>query len=123
MAGQQGNSVVVHHQSEWRGPLPSPDQLRRFDDVVPGAAERIIRMAEQEGEHTREVEMRITRATLATQRVGQVMAFAIAIMAMIIAYCLAMADHGAVASVLVGGTLAAIVGAFLGARRGRKAKS
>jgi len=30
-----------------RGPLPSPEQLKQYEDVVPGAADRIIKLAEQ----------------------------------------------------------------------------
>lgn len=35
---------------EWQGPVPSPDQLAKFEQVLPGAAERIFRMAEKEQE-------------------------------------------------------------------------
>ena len=41
-------SVSIQHIS---GPLPSPDALAKYDQVVPGAAERIIKMAEQEAKH------------------------------------------------------------------------
>jgi uncharacterized membrane protein len=35
-------TTLVRHQ----GPLPPPAILKQYDDVVPGAAERIITMAE-----------------------------------------------------------------------------
>lgn len=44
--------------SQWTGPLPSPDALERFNQVVEGGAERIVRMAEQEGKHRRRLENR-----------------------------------------------------------------
>lgn len=44
--------------SQWIGPLPSPDALERFNQVIPGGAERIFQMAEEEGKHRRKMEGR-----------------------------------------------------------------
>ena len=41
--------------SSFSGPLPPPELLKQYDEVVPGAAERIISMAE--AEQARETEM------------------------------------------------------------------
>lgn len=35
-----------HHQ--YSGPLPKPEDLAKYEQVIPGAAERIIKMAERE---------------------------------------------------------------------------
>lgn len=37
---------AVSHQ--FSGPLPPPDDLAKYDQIVPGAAERILQMAEKE---------------------------------------------------------------------------
>lgn len=39
---------MVQHHSMRSGPLPDAEELERYNQVVPGAAERIIRMAEKE---------------------------------------------------------------------------
>ncbi|MFK0732972.1 MAG: DUF2335 domain-containing protein, partial [Gloeotrichia echinulata HAB0833] len=39
-------AVLVHH--EYSGILPHPEEFKAFDEVVPGAAERILAMAEQQ---------------------------------------------------------------------------
>jgi uncharacterized membrane protein len=44
-------SRQVTHIEQYCGPLPSPDLLREFDSVVPGCAERIIKMAEDQSTH------------------------------------------------------------------------
>jgi uncharacterized membrane protein len=36
---------------QWTGPLPPPAALEQFERVIPGGAERILRMAEQEQAH------------------------------------------------------------------------
>ncbi|MBI1812728.1 DUF2335 domain-containing protein [Candidatus Peregrinibacteria bacterium] len=41
--------VIVQHEQtvSYSGPLPHPGDLERFERILPGAAERIMRMAEQ----------------------------------------------------------------------------
>lgn len=67
------------------GPLPSPDLLRGYDQVSPGGAERIIKMAEDEGNHRRrmeekslDAEIESMRRSYSEARWGQMFAFAIA---------------------------------------------
>jgi len=101
------------HQHSWRGPLPAPEDLAKFNEVAPGAAERIIKMAEQEGQHAREMEAWAIKGMVRLQNVGQACAFVVSVFSISSAYFLAMADHEFVASILVGTTLVALVTAFL----------
>jgi len=43
----------------YRGPLPPPEMLRAYDEIVPGAAERILTQFERQSEHRREIERKI----------------------------------------------------------------
>jgi uncharacterized membrane protein len=40
------------------GPIPPPDLLQAYEDAVPGLADRLVAMAEKEGDHRRALEMR-----------------------------------------------------------------
>ena len=115
---QQGTlrQIAVQQQS-WHGPLPSPEQLARFNQVLPGCAERIVRMAEQEGEHSREVQMRAVKGTVRGQYIGQFSALAVAAGCLVASYNLAMSGHDAVAGILGGGTLTTVVLAFLNRKK------
>lgn len=44
---------VVHEvvATSFRGPMPPPDMLRGYEDIVPGSAKQIIGMAMREQEH------------------------------------------------------------------------
>lgn len=44
--------VIEHYQ----GPLPHPEHLRRFEEISPGAAARLIGMAEREQSHRHSME-------------------------------------------------------------------
>ncbi|MGL5123851.1 MAG: DUF2335 domain-containing protein [Fusobacteriaceae bacterium] len=55
----QNNSnkkVSIHHQEAYTGPIPHPDLFEKFDKVLPGAAERILKMAELEQENRHKTE-------------------------------------------------------------------
>lgn len=58
---------VSHHQ----GPLPAPEDLQRYNELLPGAAERIIKMAEAEQQHRHEQERRAIASELAVREVLQ----------------------------------------------------
>jgi uncharacterized membrane protein len=42
---------ITLQAQQWTGPLPPPAALEQFERVIPGGAERILRMAEQEQAH------------------------------------------------------------------------
>lgn len=49
-------SKSVSIEAAFSGPLPHPAILRGYEDACPGAADRIIAMAERQGEHRRSME-------------------------------------------------------------------
>nr|WP_255492142.1 DUF2335 domain-containing protein [Cetobacterium sp. 2A] len=51
--------MKVVHQEAYQGPLPHPDLLKKFEDITPGAAERILLMAEKEQQHRHQLENEI----------------------------------------------------------------
>lgn len=42
-------------EESWAGPLPSPEDFKMYEDTLPGAAERILCMAESQQQFQREV--------------------------------------------------------------------
>ena len=77
---QQGNNeqVVVQHGTFYAGPLPSPALLKQFDDVVPGAAERIIKMAEEQEKHRQQLESLVIKNDTLKSLLGTIFGFIIA---------------------------------------------
>jgi hypothetical protein len=41
-------SIISAH---WSGPLPPPSELEKIDQIIPGGADRLLRMAEKEQTH------------------------------------------------------------------------
>lgn len=49
--------LTVQKQELFQGPIPHPDLLKKYDEVVLGAAERILRLAEEEQQHRHEMDL------------------------------------------------------------------
>ena len=75
IAQRDGIPQIVQSQSVFVGPLPHPDMLRQYDDIVPGAGERILAMTENEGEHRRSLEAKLLAAESRLSLLGVVSAF------------------------------------------------
>jgi uncharacterized membrane protein len=58
--------------STHRGPVPSPETFAKYEQILPGAADRLLTMAEKEGDHRRALELKQTDAAIATMKRGQI---------------------------------------------------
>lgn len=74
-----------HHRSliaearMFSGPIPSPDILKEYDDIIPNGAERILVMAEKQQEHRIEREKYLSTADVNLSIRGQIFAFILAL--------------------------------------------
>src|ERR1700677_3358725 len=68
---------IVHAtlQSTFSGPLPPPNLLAQYNDVVPNGAERIVTMAEKQQEHRQEIEHCVVHGNKDDQRLGLILGF------------------------------------------------
>lgn len=76
---QSKQSVTIARAQRFEGPIPSPAVLEQYDKILPGAAERIIRMAESEAEHRHRLTSRHLESEIAEARWGQILAFFIGV--------------------------------------------
>ena len=115
----QKNEVVVQ-RSSFSGPLPPPEVLKRFDEVVPGSAERIIKMAEGQFAHRTELEKKVIDSDIARSKLGQILGFIIAIVGLICSVIISIYGNQIAGAILGVGTLASLVGVFMYGSKVRK---
>lgn len=48
--------VVVRAIEQHSGPIPHPDIIKQYEEILPGAADRIISMAENQSSHRQAME-------------------------------------------------------------------
>lgn len=68
---------VVRQEVQFSGPLPPPEILEKYDRVLPGAAERIFVMAEQQAQHRRQLEAVVIRSDTINAKLGLWLGFLI----------------------------------------------
>ncbi len=61
------------------GPLPPPHMLQGYEEVLSGAADRIVRMAESQANHRQEQESRILTAATQLSKLGMFLGFCLAL--------------------------------------------
>ena len=54
-----GALYAVEASSSFRGPLPPPEILKEYESILPGASERILKMAEKQQDHRISIEKTI----------------------------------------------------------------
>jgi uncharacterized membrane protein len=67
----------VQQTEAFAGPLPPPRLLDGYEQIVPGAANRIITLAEEEARHRRREERRYGRYRLISLLIAAALAFSI----------------------------------------------
>lgn len=112
------DKAVLVSQS-FSGPLPPPEILGRYEEVVPGSAERIIKMAEGQFSHRTELERKVIDSDIQITKNGQRFGFLIALAGLIVAAVVSIYGKQWAGSVIGGGTLATLVGVFVYGSRAR----
>jgi len=105
--------TIKHQSSSFSGPLPPPEMLKEYNEVLPGMANRILAMAENQSVHRLEIEKKGVANEITLSQRGQWCAFAFAILALISGTVLVAMGHAAAGGVITGVPFASIVSAFL----------
>lgn len=95
------------------GLLSAPEALERYNQILPGAADRILAMAERQEQHRQEMEERIITASVSSQKLGVKLGFVIAMTAIVGGIWLALAGRSGAGLTSIIGALAALVGVFV----------
>jgi len=74
--------VKAERQSIYSGPLPLPNHLEQYEKICPGAAERIIKMAEDQSLHRRTLESIVIKSNARNSFFGILSGFFIGIAAL-----------------------------------------
>lgn len=68
--------TTIVASEKFSGPIAHPRHLREYDAVVPGSADRIIKMAESALHHRETMDTRIVDAEIADRKLGMWLGFA-----------------------------------------------
>lgn len=74
MIAARQESVSVE-QSVWTSPIPPAHVLREYQELIPDAPERFLRLAEAQSAHRRAMEAKVVTSNLWRDHLGQLFAF------------------------------------------------
>ena len=75
--------AVVQKKEVYSGPIPHPEHLKQYEELVPGAANRLISMAENENAHRQKEEDKIINAEIINKNRGQIFGFILMLICLI----------------------------------------
>jgi uncharacterized membrane protein len=78
------NTAVTHFEAEFeaaifKGPLPPPEVLARYEEICPGATDRVLSMAESQARHRQRLEERVVTSNCRAQDRGPILGFILAL--------------------------------------------
>lgn len=97
----------------YSGPLPPPDLFRAYQEILPDAPERILKIWEKEVDHRHAVEDRLSKAEVGNAKRGQWFGFVLGLGAMAFGAYALFLGYSLVGFGAVIAPIAALVGALL----------
>lgn len=112
--------VSIRKASSFSGPIPPPELLKGYNEVVKDGAERIVIMAEKQSNHRMQLEDHAIKEELKQSRLGQVFGFILGIVGLVLAAILAILDHEAIAGIFGTTTILGLVTVFVLGKKAQK---
>lgn len=84
MSNRNRNTIKLHEEvlitseQHFQGPVPPPALLAGYDEIVPGAADRIISMTEKQLEHRLNIENKVIESKIKDSKLGMILGFFVA---------------------------------------------
>ena len=110
-------TATLTREDHYSGPLPTPDHFAGFEKVLPGSAERILKMAELEQVHRHDLNVVAQMAFDRETSRGQWLAFFLAIITVVTGGVTAINGAQWTGSFIGTGGLIGLVTAFIVGRR------
>ncbi|WP_300162035.1 DUF2335 domain-containing protein [Solidesulfovibrio sp.] len=99
--------------ASYSGPLAHPSFVKGYEEILPGAAERILTMAEAEGKHRREQESKVIHCEVRCKTTGLWLGFAIGMLAIAGSCAVAIFASPLAGTTLGIGSIASLAGVFV----------
>lgn len=115
-------SIIVSSYQSYSGPIPAPEALEKYNQIIPDGADRIMKMAENQSNHRIRIEETVIAGQVKQSSRGQIFGLIIAFLTLGAAVVLAMFGHEAVACVLGGSTVISLATVFVIGKREQRLK-
>lgn len=112
--------VSLFRQERFSGPIAHPKHLREYEEIHPGAADRIIRMAESNLAHSQRIQERALDSDISEGRLGLWLGFASLILLIGGAITATFLGHEVIAGLFLTAAALGVIGKFINGRNGKE---
>lgn len=110
--------VSLVKEESFSGPIAHPKHLREYEEICPGAADRIITMAEQGLSHAQTMQDKAITGDIDDSKAGRLYGF-LALLALIVAASIATYhDHEVIAGLFLGAGALGVIGQLIQGNKG-----
>lgn len=111
---------IMSSMQVFSGPIPPASELLKYEQVLPGAAERIMSMAERQSIHRQKMEDKMLDANIKSEKRGQFFGFTVFITVILIGFVLLIFDKKIEGLASILGSIAGVIGLFIYSREDTK---
>ena len=106
-------AVFMSKTSSFRGPIPPPEILKGYDEIMNGGADRILTMTEQQLSHRISLEKDVVKQQQKQSGRGQVMGFILATLCLASSTFLGFTGHDTLAGIIGTTTILGLTATFV----------
>jgi uncharacterized membrane protein len=107
------SSQVIGQLSAYSGPIPPPELLKKFDELDPGRAARLMNLAEDQSRHRMNLEKYVIGSDVRRSWAGLVSALLIAAAVVFVGWDAVRLGHPGSAATIITVGLSSLVGTFI----------
>ena len=107
------NAFFAMERSTFSGPIPPPELFKEYEEVLPGATERILKMAEKQQDHRTKIEEKIAENNFSLSIRGQIFGCFLAFVCLLVSAFLGYNGHDWLGGIIGGGSIISILIVFV----------
>lgn len=108
--------LSVYRQERFSGPIAHPKHLREYEEILPGSADRIIKMAEGVVAHSARMQEKALDADIQDQKIGMRYGFAALLILIVCALITGLNGQTLIAGLFLGAGALGTIGTFVKGR-------
>lgn len=108
-----GGTLQITQAAAFSGPLPPPNVLQRYDEIIPNGADRIVAMAEKQSAHRIDLERTVIHGDSRRANWGVFCGFTLAVLVIVLSFILILYGHAVAGTILGTLDLVSLISVFI----------